>query len=165
MLRRMTTLKIILITAALTMALAVPANANDDAILTALAAGTPATDGAIYAALPAADAHWGGPPSCGQPTIRMYDEPRSRTHPIARGDFNACNVWIDRKWFRGIRNGMRYGDRGAWQLLCVILAHERGHNRGLQHESHGVMEPDPRYNASRACNSWARDQYRRYVRH
>ena len=130
----------------------------------AAAAATPTNDGALTSALKVADHYWGSVP-CGNAEFSFYNDPGDW---IASAQIGLCRIYIDRAWYGSVREGMRAAEPGAWRTLCVTVVHERGHTRGLTHDDYTqypVMQPDPMSDMLPACNSWARDQWRKYVKH
>jgi hypothetical protein len=95
---------------------------------------------ALLAARLKADTYWGGPPSCGEPVIRVQHLPEEH---FGEADLSRCEIVLNS------------GYRWPWPAVCTIVIHEAGHLHGLTHESPRWVMSARYRGALRTCHETA----------
>lgn len=81
-----------------------------------------------------------------KPQLHLYDERgRDRSDVVARADMPGCNIYWNRRVLRDTLREVYDPWRGlaaqGLRSICQTTAHEMGHNLGLEHTEHGLMDP------------------------
>lgn len=94
-------------------------------------------------------------------TMPCTDTVQARPLPapeLAEGYVGQCGVWLDTDYYAGL-NALpadRMDRRAQLRTLCVLLAHERGHNMGWNHVPGGIMaEYVEEISPPHECIEWA----------